>query len=202
MGYNRWRIDRRKQMEVINLKLALNQNEQVKLDRPWYKQFNLNPSKSEELNIANELVDPDWLWIPQGLKQAWATTKILIDAPVLQPDCNAIQAISLLKQNSWQMLLKTMQLLTNLVFEGQLALNGLQVLAANENMILINQIPTLQLVAILVEKLQIDFIYVINDEQLIKVKNWLKQAKGHWHNYQVVKINESDQLIDLKKMPI
>lgn len=143
--------------------------------------------------------DLDWhLWLTKSvLKAAWLTTKILIDAPVLQPDCNAIQAISLLKQNCWQRLLKTCQLLTNLVLKGQLALNGLQVLAANQNMILINQIPSLQLVETLVEKLEIDFIYVINDEQLIKVKNWLKQAKGHWNNYQIVKI--SNEFINLKK---
>lgn len=188
-------------MEVINLKLALNQNEQVKLDRDWYEQFNLNPTEGEELNITNELVDPDWMWIPQALKQAWATTKILIDAPVLQPNCNGMQAISLLKQNCWQRLLETTQLLTNLVYKGQLAINGLQVLAANQKMILINRIPSLQLMTILVEKLQIDFIYVINDKQLLEVKNWLKQAKGHWNNYQVVKINnEGDKVIDFKKM--
>ena len=180
-------------MELINLKLKVSLDEQLQQEQQkWYEQINLNIDHQEEQIVDDSLVDPLWMIVPQALKEAWATTKILINADVIQNHCHPLQAIALLKQNHRDIMIKISQYLTNLVFKGQLVTNELKLLAANQTMILINQSLDFNLINKLIDDLKIKFIYVIDQINLKTLKDWLKQAGQHWDQYQIVQIKDQN----------
>lgn len=183
-------------MELINLKLKVSPDEQLQQEQQkWYEQIDLSIDCQEEQIVNDSLVDPSWMIVPQALKEAWKTTKILIDADVIQTHCHPLQAIALLKQNQQHIMIKVSQYLTNLVLKGQLVNNGLKILAANQTMILINQSLDFNLINKLIDDLKIKFIYVIDQTNLKALKDWLKQAGGHWGQYQIVQIKDQNAKI-------